>query len=83
MLEFLEIIWSILSAIIDFAFFTSVVADIIAWFKSSPNRTARQEAKKHGEVPPPRDSWSKAFWILTAVLVILLALIVVRTIKGR
>lgn len=57
------------------------LGEAIAWLFSTPNRTARREAKKTGHEVPPRDGWTWAFLILLPIFVLLTGLILVKYIR--
>jgi hypothetical protein len=57
--------------------------DLGLWIKSRNNRRNRREAKRYYERIPPRNGWSWAFIITTAVVMILTGLLIAKFIMER
>jgi hypothetical protein len=49
----------------------SGVYDLSSYINSRTNRKKRKEAKDLGQIPPERNRWTIAFYILTPVVIIL------------
>ena len=74
----MEILIAILEAVAGVADVTCFVADIYAWFRGRENRVARREARRAGEVVPPRDRWSWWVIVLTTSVMVLTAYLLTR-----
>ena len=59
----------------------AIIADVIAWQKSRPNRAAIRAAKKAGETPPESTAWTTAFQILTPMVITLTVLLIIRWVR--
>jgi len=73
-----ELIFAILEAVVGVVDVTCFVADIYAWFRGRENRIARRDARRAGEIVPPRDRWSWRVIILTSIVIVLTTYLLVR-----
>jgi hypothetical protein len=56
----------------------AVIANFMAWDCSAPNREARHTARRNCARPPTMSGWTKAFYILTPIVVFLAFLLILR-----
>jgi len=70
-MEFLEFLADLFVALDGL----TVIADVFSWIKGRANRIERREARRRGEVVPPRNGWNKAVIFLTWIAVALSAYI--------
>ena len=74
----LELILGAIDVFIGVADLLSLIGDVVAWFYSRSNRSERRDAFLEGTTPPKRTRWTVAFPILTAIVIALTCLLIVR-----
>jgi len=55
----------IIDAVIGVRDIFSTAYDVIAFWRSRGNRKARREARRTGEIPPEKNTWTRRFCVLT------------------
>lgn len=70
-MEPIELLLQLTCCLLEFVDVAAVIANIVAFVKSGPNRQARRLAKTTGAELPPRDGWFQFLIFITPIAITL------------